>query len=152
MRQTRKPEGMVQIAFGSNAEGYPTRARSPPVLFRKPFIEQRIMDGARKGYIQNSTRMHMPDLGSAKTELSSPKAVRMNRDFWPGQYFLKEFLQNVHTALAPPRFSMPTNGFSIQELNFVPFEFCRNVFFESQDFLNCIPREHHSYCVKDIDG
>jgi hypothetical protein len=69
---------MFEIIFAADVKIDPTRVRNPAVLLRQTFRQQRIANWTRKRYIDAATKVHVPELGTSKTEFPAAKAVRMN--------------------------------------------------------------------------
>jgi hypothetical protein len=47
------------------------------MLSRKPLVEQRVAYCTGKRYVDNTTRVHMPDFGSSKAKFAPAKSVWM---------------------------------------------------------------------------
>lgn len=120
IRQPHEPESVTEIALSSKAVGYPTGIWHPTMLFRKSFIQQRVVYCTGKRNVDNATRVHMSDFGSPKPEFAPAKAVWVGRHFGPQRYVPLEFIlvisfqTSAHLAVSMHLGLGPIRSFELQ--------------------------------------
>lgn len=106
---------MLEIFLAADAKSDPARVRNPAVFHGKAFPQERIANRTRKRYINSAALVHVPDLGTAETEFSAAKAVRVSRYLRPRGYLVFQILQILHSLSTSLTIaSMPKDACPIQ--------------------------------------
>jgi hypothetical protein len=66
------------------------------VLARQTLVQERIADGAEKGYVNHPASVHVPHFRVSEAEFPTSKTMWMNRYLRPRGDFVFEVLQTVH--------------------------------------------------------
>ena len=66
------------------------------MLFGETVRQEQIVDWSREGYVNDSTRMHMPDLSVSKAEFLSAEAMGVNRDSRPSRNYVFNRVYVLH--------------------------------------------------------
>jgi hypothetical protein len=84
------------------------------MLLSEIVCQEGIVDRTREGYVNDSTRMDVPDLSVSELKFHPAKAVWTNRNLLPPRHFLFEFLQVKLHDQSPLLFSMIERKFAIR--------------------------------------